>query len=462
MDLIKALYFFVATEIFIYGLKFIEPLFFKLAIKSTALLNVLIDKDLDEDEKQGQLLKNIGGVLSSTFIFLFAIIVLGLISVLPVFAYKFIQGKLGNPIDFYSYEMLIAMATSIGIHKGLQTRKKKADYGNWSKLFHRLVLNNYNIGKFLFKAKTKKLNSDTKKRKVIVSGLARSGTSAFTQKLHEVGQFTSLTYASVPFLMYPQTGLKLSSKSDTKQKERAHGDKVLFGVNSIEALEEYFFKVMTKDCFIEENTLNVYEMTDELAIEYENYIRLICKDPSTYLSKNNNFILRAKSQLEKDNQLKLILMVRNPFQQAESLLNQHLRFTGLQEDDSFTLEYMNWLAHHEFGKGHKPFKLNHTDQVLNYHSTDINHWLASWLNYYDYALQFVEKDNVEVVIYEDFVNQPADLFRHLSSKLDMELKQDFDSKFESSSYPERTNLSNNLIKKCADLYQKYVDLGVIK
>jgi hypothetical protein len=123
---------------------------------------------------------------------------------------------------------------------------------------------------------------------------------------------------------------------------------------------------------------------------------------------------------------------------------------------------MNWLAHHEFGLGHKPFKLNHIDQVLSYDGKDINHWLASWLNYYDYALQFVEKDNVEVVIYEDFVNQPADLFKYLSSKLDMELKLDFDSKYDSSPHLERTNLSNNLIKKCTNLYQKYVDLRVIK
>ena len=109
--------------------------------------------------------------------------------------------------------------------------------------------------------------------------------------------------------MSPQTGIKLSGNSNKKQKERAHGDKVMFGVNSTEALEEYFFKVMTNDRFIGEQDLQEYSVSEGLANDYENYLQLICKESSTYLTKNNNFILRAKSHLEIDQQVKLILII---------------------------------------------------------------------------------------------------------------------------------------------------------
>jgi len=461
MDWIKVICFLITTELFIFGLKFIEPLFFKLAIKATTLLNILIDKELDEDEKQSQLLKNIGGVLSSTFIFLFCFIALILFAISPLYINLYFQGELDTVINFFSFEALIGMASSFGIHRAIRSRKKKqqSDYGNWSKLFHRITLNNYNIGKFLFKSKTKKLKAKQKRDKVIVSGLARSGTSAFTQKLYESGKFSSLTYASVPFLMSPQTGIKLSGNSNKKQKERAHGDKVMFGVNSTEALEEYFFKVMTNDRFIGEQELQEYSVSEGLANDYENYLQLICKESSTYLTKNNNFILRAKSHLEIDQQVKLILMVRNPLAQAESLLNQHLRFSQIQEEDPFTLEYMNWLAHHEFGKGHKPFHLKHFDQVMAYESTDINHWLASWLNYYDYALQIAKKENTTIVIYEDFVEKPIEVFKSVSSKLGIELGAKTESKFKPSQYIDRANLNEDLIQECSKLYQKYVELS---
>ena len=119
----------------------------------------------------------------------------------------------------------------------------------------------------------------------------------------------------MPFLLAPNFWKKIHRPKSFKKRERAHGDKVLFSENSIEALEEYFFKVFLDDKFIKKEYLDRHEVDDQL---FKNYLlyQEIFKDRRTdktiYLAKNNNFILRYESMRKSSKDFKVILIFRNP------------------------------------------------------------------------------------------------------------------------------------------------------
>jgi hypothetical protein len=145
------------------------------------------------------------------------------------------------------------------------------------------------------------------------------------------------------------------------------------------------------------------------------------KSDSTYLAKNNNLILRLKSLRTFDTQFRVLVVVRDPLQHAISLLKQHQHFSKLHEEDPFSLEYMNWLGHHEFGLNHKPFELG-VDRRNNFSLTDINYWVASWIEYYTYLNQFISDKNLHLVSYQELAEKPATLLEKISSKLNVELQ----------------------------------------
>ena len=74
-----------------------------------------------------------------------------------------------------------------------------------------------------------------------------------------------------------------------------------------------------------------------------------------YVAKNNNALLRYRALRRMNREFHAVVMFRDPLKHAASLLAMHQKYCTMQGDDPFVLEYMNWLAHHEFGLGHKPF-----------------------------------------------------------------------------------------------------------
>ena len=85
---------------------------------------------------------------------------------------------------------------------------------------------------------------------ILITGLARAGTTALTRALTERGPFASLDYSNMPVLLAPRLWSRFYKPKKKEDKERAHGDGIKVGLASVEALEEYFFKVATNDRFI--------------------------------------------------------------------------------------------------------------------------------------------------------------------------------------------------------------------
>jgi hypothetical protein len=127
-----------------------------------------------------------------------------------------------------------------------------------------------------------------------------------------------------------------------------------------------------------------------------------------YLSKNNNNILRLKALRAAFPESIILVPFRDPIQQANSLLNQHRKFSQLQRDDAFVRSYMSWLAHHEFGLEHKPFWFDagRPLQASRYQESDINYWVESWIKAYGW-IRDNRPDNALLLCYEDICSDPA-------------------------------------------------------
>ena len=308
------------------------------------------------------------------------------------------------------------------------TKDNGSAYSDLSQLFHRLVLDNYFLGKKLLRLQIKGVgtepSAESKYTRVLVTGLARAGTTALTKSLAERGSFASLDYSNMPVLLAPRLWSKIYKPKATEDKERAHGDGVKVGLASVEALEEYFFKVLKNDAYIKADGLYGHELSQEENALYRRYQNSIAGQ-SLYLAKNNNAILRLPSLMEHNPDLAVFLLVRRPLQHAYSLMKQHEQFSAQQEGDPFIKEYMDWLGHHEFGIGQRPFILGGAGHHEG-NTNDINYWLERWVNYYENVPQ---SDQITVLSYEGFLADPKGTLTHIEQVLEVPISTDALSKF---------------------------------
>ena len=243
-------------------------------------------------------------------------------------------------------------------------------------------------------------------RHVFISGLARAGTTILMREIHRTGEFGSLTYADMPFVLAPNLWARLSRKGQSPgvKAERAHGDGIEVDTQSPEALDEVYWRVFDGSDYILKDGLQPHAPDEDLIDGYRDLVRLVLlkTGKGRYVSKNNNNILRLKSLAKAMPDAEFLVPVRQPLDHAASLLGQHERFLGA---DAFTQDYMTWLGHHEFGATHRPFlfggRPGGDPMTLDY-------WLRVWLAAYG-ALAPVEAEcpNVTFVPYEALSADPA-------------------------------------------------------
>ena len=126
----------------------------------------------------------------------------------------------------------------------LRRSKHDGPYSPTKQLFHHLVLDNPNVGRMLYKREAKRVlkgQSVPEEPFLIVTGLARAGTTSLLNLLSETGAFASLNSRHMPFLMARATWARWHKPATTQAQERSHGDGIEVSLESNEALEEYFF-----------------------------------------------------------------------------------------------------------------------------------------------------------------------------------------------------------------------------
>ena len=303
-------------------------------------------------------------------------------------------------------------------------------YSGIQKFLHDFVLSKKFINKSLFELE--KIiyfkNKDVKNQShIFITSLPRSGTTSLLNFIYSSNQYASLTYKNMPFVLSPHFS-KLFNNKNISRKERLHGDGITFDINSPEALDEIFFN------------------NDEEFIKNElvNYIQLILlsENKDKYLSKNNlNFKRIDLINSILPNSVFLI-PIREPLQHAYSLLNQHLHFSQLQQENDFIRRYMNYLGHNEFGLDHKPWNNPIHFKDLN----NINYWLEQWRLFYEYIYdKYQSYENCHFVIYEKLNNsnyvemlvKKLNLEKHKNVKLDYFINsnhKEINIKYDESNY----------------------------
>jgi len=284
-----------------------------------------------------------------------------------------------------------------------------ADYSALDRLLHRLALasparaemmHDIERGMFLGKAPT-----DTGAH-VFVTGLARAGTTILMREIHRTGQFGSLTYADMPFVLAPNLWARMSRRGHRpgQKAERAHGDGIEVDMASPEALDEVYWRVFAGKEYIGRNGLSPHDPDNDLIAGYRDLMRLVMLKTGTarYVSKNNNNILRLAALANAMPGATFLVPLRRPLDHAASLLGQHERFLNA---DPFTRDYMAWLGHHEFGATHRPFLFGPRPAG---DPMTLDYWLRLWIAVYG-ALDRVEEayPNVTFVPYEALSADPA-------------------------------------------------------
>ena len=307
---------------------------------------------------------------------------------------------------------------------------KNFEYSFFSKAFHRIVLTSNDLQKSLFSLerflflKIKNIKKNT--QSLFITGLARSGSTILLNSLYNTGNFASLKYSDMPFIVCPNIWSKISSiniKKNLKKKTRAHDDGIEFDLQSPEAFEEIFWRSQLD---LKLNEKDIYEQKDienEIIKNFENFLQLVTikEKKNIYLSKNNNNILRLDTLKDKLSNKKIIILFRNPLYHSYSLLKQHNNFCNIQKINPFVLEYMNLLSHNEFGINHKP--LFFSEFKSNYENNNINYWLDYWIFIYSKLSKYINNKN-------DFIFLSFESMKLNPVKILKKIVNNFDIKFE--------------------------------
>jgi len=449
-------FFLVALIIRLYGF-----VFFDLAQNSVGLVNELLS-EYDEDTKIEKVQKTTNSLLYSFLKILLLFVVAFAAGSVPVFAYVFFSGTGLNELDFSSFYPILSISIGASLAFFIPVGKKKeGEYSELSKLLHRMALDNYKISDKLFKRETKKISKrkqSVREDFVIVSGLARAGTTSLMNDLARLDEFVSLSYANMPFLLCPNLWSKFYKPKKSQVKERSHKDGIMIGLNSNEALEEYFFKVKAEDSFIHDKYLTEYEISKENYNDYLNYQRIVkLDDGKIYLAKNNNFILRYKSVREYNNNFLMVILFRDPLTHAASLMEKHQSYSKLQQEDPFVLEYMNWLGHHEFGLNQKPFIFNSSNKAfLTGDKSSLDFWLQSWINFYRYVLD-IQHPNTMLVNYSSFCENPSAIIAAITEKVGIKTSLPEYSSFKNKRKIE-AETSKEVLEEAEEIYGRLQDL----
>ena len=315
------------------------------------------------------------------------------------------------------------LALSIGGTLSFLFPKWKAQEGAYSpleQLLHRIALDHPTLHRWLHDREVRrwrKRGGEREPRFLLVTGLARAGTTSLLQRLEETGTFSTLNYANMPFVMAPGTWRRFYKPKAGDLKERSHGDGILVGVDSAEALEEPFFLAHTEGAFVREDHLAPHGVDAELHERYLDYQGLVRSPETTYLTKNNNALLRYPSMREHNREFTAVLMFREPLAHAASLLAMHRRYTAMQDGDPFVRTYMDWLAHHEFGGGHKPFRFG--SEPAKGDPETLDYWLDRWTDYYRHALT-VDGHRLLLVSHAMWSASPSAVLQAVLTEADIE------------------------------------------
>ena len=270
-------------------------------------------------------------------------------------------------------------------------------------------------------------------RPVFITSLPRAGTTLLLEVLSALPAFASHTYRDMPFVLCPLLWDRLSRsfRKKAELRERAHGDGMAIGYDSAEAFEEVIWTAFWGRKY-RSDRIEPWSSADrdpEFELFFRNHMCKIvalrgARDgagrPGRYLSKNNANIARLDLLRTLFPDCQIIIPIRDPLRQIRSLRRQHERFTAIHASDRFSLRYMEWLGHFEFGAALRPIDFGgwmREGAALD--RFDEPFWLAYWAAAYE-AVLAAAGANVCFFDYDRACAQPEPILGVLAEALELE------------------------------------------
>lgn len=233
---------------------------------------------------------------------------------------------------------------------------------------------------------------------IFITSLARGGTTALLNALHELPQIATHRYADMPFMSAPMLWARLAGEPDGgARRERSHGDGLEIGLQSPEAFDEIFWRLHWPEKY-HDDRIDLWRPEDArpeaqaFLTRHFDKIALLrrpegARDAAAgirYLSKNNANVARLALLPRAFPGARVVVPLREPSAHAASLYRQHRNFLTVHAEDPFAERYMRDIGHLEFGALHRPiaFDLN----LLSRHDPGTaDYWLAYWLAAFDHV-----------------------------------------------------------------------------
>lgn len=310
-------------------------------------------------------------------------------------------------------------------------------YSRLDQLLHKLAFKGIGLQKEIADLEdhlfAKRLQNISIKKPVFITSLPRAGTTLLLEVLSEISTFASHTYRDMPFVLCPILGEKITKifRQESKSQARAHDDGVSIGFDSPEALEEVIWMTFWANKYSSSQIEPWSHVDRQPGFEqfFQNHMRKIIavrsmsskryESSPRYISKNNANIARLRLLPLLFPDCRIVIPVRNPWDHILSLRHQHKRFSKIHAEDSFSLLYMEWLGHFEFGEGLRPINFNKwIEGQKEIDPLSESFWLTYWVEAYEYILAS-ENSNMYFFDYDRACAEPEHRLSLLAEALEV-------------------------------------------
>ncbi len=296
---------------------------------------------------------------------------------------------------------------------------------------------------------------------VLVTSMARGGTTAVLNALNALPQTVTLTYRDMPFVTAPLLWGRISApfRREVARRKRAHGDGLSIDLDSPEAFDEVYWKLFWPEKY-EKDYIALWTKADAKAKADEFFHALFAKllvlrnvPTGRYLSKNNANIARLSLLPEMFEGCAVVIPLRQPAAHASSLLRQHENFLSQQSEDEFTRRYMRDIGHFEFGVLHKPVDFGGFDATA-YDPLTPDYWLAYWIAAFREVKR--HREGCYFLVQDDLRKAPVATMQALCHHLDLDVGDvDFAAFFRSEAdISDKTVFDPTLLAEAEHLYEE--------
>ncbi len=307
-------------------------------------------------------------------------------------------------------------------------------YSKTDRLLHRMAFSGINIQKALADMEdriySERFSGIEIDRPVFITSLPRAGTTLFLELISSLDSFATHTYREMPFLLIPLLWNSISRPFRTSEalRERAHGDGMSIGYDSVEAFEEILWHAFWPEKYAPSEIIpwkaDDSDAHDEFIPFFKNHIRKLIALRSSKAGQSKRYVSKNNANLSRTQKIerifpKAIILVpfRNPLDHVASMMRQHDNFRKIHSEDPFAKGYMKDIGHFDFGDNFRPINFSGwLDGEEIDRTGDADFWVKYWSAAFEHLLSNPSK-NLFFISYENCCENPVEALRTLGSAI---------------------------------------------